>query len=164
LTVIHPGAASAARRWPSDRWAEVAAHERAAGRQVVVSGSAYERELCAKVCAAAGLSTSANLAGRTSLTELAALVAAAEVVCSGDTGVAHLASAYGRRSVVLFGPTSPSAWGPPRSPQHEVLWAGRCGNPHGRRVDPGLRRLTVRDVLDALARQRRSCQISPVSS
>ncbi len=67
------------------------------------------------------------LAGRTDLVELAAAVAAAGRVVCGDTGVAHLATALGTPSVVLFGPTSPARWGPPADrPQHRVLWAGRA--------------------------------------
>jgi hypothetical protein len=54
-------------------------------------------------------------AGRpTGVGELAGLVAHARLVISGDTGIAHLATAYGTPSVVLFGPMSPARWGPPR--------------------------------------------------
>jgi ADP-heptose:LPS heptosyltransferase len=77
--------------------------------------------------------------------------AAARVVC-GDTGVAHLATALGTPSVVLFGPTPPALWGPPSDrPWHRVLWAGVAGPAHGPRPDPGLLRISVGDVLDALA-------------
>ena len=40
------------------------------------------------------------------------------------TGLAHLATAYARPSVVLFGPVPPAEWGPPQHPRHQVLWAG----------------------------------------
>ncbi|MBO0870024.1 MAG: glycosyltransferase family 9 protein, partial [Micromonosporaceae bacterium] len=59
------------------------------------------------------------------LTGLAALVAAARLVICGDTGAAHLATGYGTRSVVLFGPVPPRRWGPPSGrPQHRVLYRG----------------------------------------
>ena len=152
-TVIHPGAASPARRWPAERWGEVARHEVGEGRRVVVTGSAGERALAEKVAERARLSPDAVLAGRTSLLDLAATVAGAAVVLSGDTGVAHLATAFGTPSVVLFGPTPPSAWGPPPDRrQHVVLWAGQVGRPHGSEPDPGLLRITVEDVV--AARQR----------
>ena len=89
-------------------------------------------------------------AGRTNLRELAALVAAAGRVVCGDTGVAHLATAYRRPSVVLFGPTSPSAWGPPARPYHRVLWNGTTGDPHADRVDPGLLAIDPARVIAAL--------------
>jgi ADP-heptose:LPS heptosyltransferase len=153
-TLIHPGAASAARRWPPERWAEVARAERAAGRAVVVTGSAGERELAERVAEGAGLPGSAVLAGRTDLAGLAAAVAAAGRVASGDTGVAHLATAFGVPSVILFGPTPPEEWGPPTppagDPRHVALWAGRRGDPHGTTPDPGLLELHPRTVIAAL--------------
>jgi ADP-heptose:LPS heptosyltransferase len=89
------------------------------------------------------------LAGRTGLRELASLVAGAALVICGDTGVGHLATAFGTPSVLLFGPTPPSRWGPPvRRSRHRVLWAGSVGDPHGDRIDPGLARLTEEDVLN----------------
>ncbi|MBD5655681.1 MAG: glycosyltransferase family 9 protein, partial [Candidatus Eremiobacteraeota bacterium] len=72
-------------------------------------------------------------------------------VC-GDTGVAHLASAFGRPSVVLFGPVSPSEWGPPQRPYHIALWAGQRGDPHANRTDAGLLRVGVGEVLAALSK------------
>lgn len=151
-TVIHPGAASAARRWPAERWAAVARAERAAGRRVVVTGGAGERSLALGIATAAGLQEDAVLAGRTDLAGLAAVVAAAGRVACGDTGVAHLATAFGVPSVVLFGPTPPHEWGPPADrPRHRALWAGRRGDPHGRRPDPGLLELTPPMVSAALA-------------
>ena len=53
------------------------------------------------------------MAGRTDVVQLAALIARAGRVLCGDTGVAHLAPAFGIPSVVLFGPVPPSEWGPP---------------------------------------------------
>jgi ADP-heptose:LPS heptosyltransferase len=152
-TVVHPGAASGARRWPAERWAAVARAEAAAGRTVLLTGGADERELAQRVAAAAGLADDAVLAGRTSLRELAAVVAAAARVVSGDTGVAHLATALGTPSVVLFGPTAPTEWGPPADDgQHVVLWAGRTGDPHAAEPDPGLLALGVDEVNATLAR------------
>lgn len=149
-TVIHPGAASAARRWPIDRWATVARHEREHGRTVVVTGGTDESGLADAVARFAGVDAGAVLAGRTDVVDLAAVVAAAGRVVCGDTGVAHLASAFATPSVVLFGPTPPARWGPPDAAHHVTLWAGRAGDPHGDAPDPGLLALTVDDVLDAL--------------
>lgn len=151
-TVVHPGAGSAARRWPPARFARVARSEAAAGRSVVVTGAPQERALAAEVTAAAGLPPRALLAGRTGLAQLAALVAHAGRVVCGDTGIAHLATAFATPSVVLFGPTPPAVWGPPGPPApHRVLWAGGPGDPHGRRPDAGLLRIEPDDVIAELA-------------
>jgi ADP-heptose:LPS heptosyltransferase len=151
-TIVHPGAASPARRWPPARWVAVASAERRAGRRVLVTGSGSERSLALAVADAAGLPREDVLAGATDLLGLAALVAAAGRVVCGDTGVAHLASAFGTPSVLLFGPTPPAEWGPPRDPRHRVLWAGRTGDPHADRPDPGLLAITPARVVDELRR------------
>ncbi|MDE3204789.1 MAG: glycosyltransferase family 9 protein [Acidobacteriota bacterium] len=151
ITVIHPGAASGARRWPPRRFALVAGAEVRKGRRVVVTGSAAERPLAEEIAERAGLGPPAVRAGDTDLSELIALVAAAGRVVSGDTGVAHLATALGTPSVVLFGPVPPSEWGPPPgSARHVALWAGRRGDPHAEDVDAGLMAITVEEVLAAL--------------
>jgi ADP-heptose:LPS heptosyltransferase len=138
--VVHPGAASGSRRWPADRFAAVAAALTADGHRVVVTGGPSERDLVA----ATGAEPMT-----TDLPELAALVAGAALVICGDTGVAHLATAYGTPSVLLFGPTPPAEWGP-RSGPHTVLWRGDGrGDPHGADPDPALLALTVSDVLTA---------------
>jgi ADP-heptose:LPS heptosyltransferase len=98
---------------------------------VVVTGSADERPVATAVAGQAGLPPEAVLAGSTGLGELAALVADARLLVSGDTGIAHLATAYRTPSVVLFGPVPPRLWGPPAArPYHRAIW-------HGVAVDPG---------------------------
>lgn len=155
-TIIHPGAKSNARRWPEERWAKVAAAERKKGRVVVVTGSESEREVARRVAHRAGLDDSHVLAGETDLEQLAALTSRAGRVLSGDTGIAHLATAFGTPSVVLFGPTPPSWWGPPRDrAQHIALYNvdgehGREGDPHASAIDPGLFAIQVEHVLEAL--------------
>jgi ADP-heptose:LPS heptosyltransferase len=149
--VVHPGAASAGRRWPVERFAAVARHLMARGgrRPVVVTGSAAEAELAEAVCTLAGLPPSAALAGRTPLDQLAALIASAALLVSNDTGVAHLASAFRTPSVVLFGPTTPAAWGPPASGPHLALWHGPSGDAHGDLLDPALATIQVDEVVAA---------------
>jgi len=151
-TLLHPGAAAAARRWPPERWAAVARAERRRGRRVAISGSRSERPLARSIAREAGLPNSSVLAGETTPLELAAAVTAAARLVSADTGVAHLATAFGTPSVVLFGPIPPAEWGPPPSPRHRALWAGRRGDPHARRPDAGLLRIGVTEVVAELAR------------
>jgi ADP-heptose:LPS heptosyltransferase len=122
-TIVHPGAKTRERRWPPRRFAAVARELTNRGHWVVVTGSAGEKALAEEVAARAGLPGTAVLAGRTSLTDLAALVAHARLLISGDTGIGHLATAYGTASVLLFGPVSPAQWGPPpERPWHRALW------------------------------------------
>ena len=66
-------------------------------------------------------------------------------------GAAHLASAYGTPSVVLFGPAPPEIWGPPPGP-HIVLTRAelRRGDTFAHRPDPALLAVTVQDVLAAV--------------
>jgi ADP-heptose:LPS heptosyltransferase len=150
-TLVHPGAASGARRWPAERFAAVARHERERGRRVVVTGGDGERGLAARVALEAGLDPRDVLAGRTRVLDLASLVASAGRVVCGDTGVAHLATALGTPSVVLFGPTSPALWGPPPGrPRHRAIWHGGSGDPHAALPDSGLLEITVEEVLAEL--------------
>jgi len=163
--VLHPGAASGSRRWPAACWTALAAALVAGGRDVVLTGSAAEADVTAEVAlrARAVVARSGptscvvvDTAGRCDLEQLAGLLAGARALVCGDTGVAHLATALATPSVLLFGPTSPTAWGPAVDRDlHPVLWpaptAAYLGDPHGTEVDPVLARTTVDDVLGALA-------------
>jgi ADP-heptose:LPS heptosyltransferase len=151
-TLIHPGAASPSRRWPPERFAEVARAEAAGGQRVIVTGGPTEVELAHDVADRAGLPEGAVHAGQGGVLTIGRLVAAADRVVCGDTGIGHLATALRTPSVVLFGPTSPALWGPPPDrPWHRPLWAGTTGDPHGHLPDPGLLALEVDQVLEALA-------------
>jgi ADP-heptose:LPS heptosyltransferase len=153
--LAHPGAASAARRWPARRWVALLASEAAAGRAIVLTGGPAEGPLVEAIARRLGGAPVERRAGTLGLVELAGLVAGAEAVVCSDTGVGHLATALRTPSVLLFGPSSPAHWGPPPDrPWHRVLWAGTTGDPRAERLDPGLARLTVRDVQEALAELR----------
>lgn len=151
--VVHPGSAFAARRWPADRFADVAGELHRRGHRVVLTGSSDEAASARRVAVQAGLPEADVLAGRTDLASLAAVVAEARLVVCGDTGVGHLATAYGTPSVLLFGPTPPEQWGPlDGSECHVVLWRGdprTPGNPRGNAPDPALLRIGVGEVLNA---------------
>ncbi len=109
LTIVHPGAAAAARRWPAERFAEVAAQLRREGHRVVITGGNAERSLAEEVAAASGAPTMLDLP----LLRLLAVVAAARLVVCGDTGIGHVASNYRTPSVAalrtgLAGPMGPA--------------------------------------------------------
>lgn len=150
VVVIHPGAASGARRWPADRFAAVAAALHDAGRDVVITGDGGELELARSVATQAGLPAGAVLAGSLDLLELVALVADCRLLLCGDTGVAHIATATRTPSVLLFGPTAPDRWGPRGTGPHLTLWAGETGDPHAAEPHRGLLQITVDEVLGAV--------------
>jgi ADP-heptose:LPS heptosyltransferase len=151
-TLIHVGAAFASRLWPAERFALVARRLADDGHRVVFTGSAGERGRAKDICRRAGLPGSAVLAGELELQEFIACIAGARLVISADTGAAHLATAYARPSIVLFGPVSPERWGPPPGP-HLVLTRAevRRGEPFADSPDPALLGVTVDDVLAAAA-------------
>ncbi|WP_345622652.1 glycosyltransferase family 9 protein [Streptomyces ziwulingensis] len=149
--VLHPGAGAPSRCWPVERYAALARRLRERGLRVVVTGGGAEGGLVTRLAALAGLPGTDVFGGGLPYDRLAALVAEAHAVVSGDTGVAHLAVALATPTVTLFGPVPPSRWGPPAHPRHRALWhPGPDGDPHGRAVDPALLRITTTEVLDAL--------------
>ncbi|MFI7601642.1 glycosyltransferase family 9 protein [Actinoplanes sp. NPDC049681] len=156
-TIVHPGAKSPSRRWPPQRYAAVAKRLAAAGHRVLITGSAAEQPIAQRVAGLAGLGPDA--VARTGLGELAALVAHARLLVSGDTGIAHLATAYRTPSVVLFGPVPPQRWGPPpERPYHRAIWHGtraERGDLPGPDVHPALLAVGVDEVLDAAAEVER---------
>jgi ADP-heptose:LPS heptosyltransferase len=111
--VLHPGASAPARCWPVRRWQEAVAQLTGRGQQVILTGGAAEQHLTA--AAGRGMSgrQATDLGGRTSLAELAAVLARADAVLVANTGVAHLAAAVGTPVVSLFAPVVPAArWAP----------------------------------------------------
>lgn len=154
-TVIHVGAAYGSRLWPIERFADVAVELAAAGHNVVLTGGTSERDRAEATAALAKLKgvnlDGGVLAGQQGLAAFAATIAEARLVVSADTGAAHLASAYGRPSVVLFGPAPAEEWGPPPGP-HKVLTAVglRRGDVFAPDPDPALLAVGVRDVLEAV--------------
>jgi ADP-heptose:LPS heptosyltransferase len=152
--VLHPGAASPARRWPVARWRRVLRDLTGEGLTVALTGGPAEKDLVDAVADGVPAPHLVHrLAGDLDLLGLVTLVARARLVLCGDTGVAHVATATGTPSVVLFGPVPPARWGPAVDAElHTALWRGSPdapGNPHGTTLDPALRRVTVDEVLVA---------------
>ncbi|MBF6599140.1 MAG: glycosyltransferase family 9 protein [Dehalococcoidia bacterium] len=117
---IHPGARHPVRRWAPARFAATADALAARGLAVVLSGSGDERRICDEV--ARGMRAPAlNLAGRTSLGALAALLAGSRMLVCNDTGVSHLADALGTPSVIVFTGSDPERWAPADRARHRVL-------------------------------------------
>lgn len=111
--VVHPSASVPARACPPERCAEIVRALAEAGHRVLVTGGPGDGALTAQVAGTSGV----DLGGRTTLAELADLLAGADVLVSGNTGPAHLAAAVGTPVVSLYAPTVPFAqWGPYRVP------------------------------------------------
>jgi lipopolysaccharide heptosyltransferase II len=104
--VLHPGATAASRRYPAERFAAAAAElARDDGWRFVVTGSAAETSLADSVVNAVG-GAAVSLAGRLTLSELAALIAVAPMVVTNNTGPAHLAAAVGTPVVDVYALTN----------------------------------------------------------
>jgi heptosyltransferase-2 len=105
LVGLFPGANAPARRWPVERFVEVAGRVAARGARCVVLGGPAERVLTAHV---ASVATGAlDVGGRTDLVDLAALLSLCDLVVTNDTGPMHLAGAVGTPTVSLWGPSDP---------------------------------------------------------
>jgi ADP-heptose:LPS heptosyltransferase len=121
LIGLHPAAREATKRWMPERFAETGKElQRRYGGTVVVVGGPDERSLGQEVANAAG-DRSLNLAGRTPLPVLGALLSRLAVFITNDSGPAHIAYALRVPTVAIFGGTDPTRWGPPRGEDFRVL-------------------------------------------
>ena len=120
--VFAPGAEyGPAKCWPAERYAELAhALFAAHGQPVLLLGSGKEAALCDAIAAAAPGACSV-LAGKTALLDAMALIAAARGVVSNDSGLMHVAAAFGVPQAAVFGSTSPEHT-PPLNPRARVVW------------------------------------------
>jgi lipopolysaccharide heptosyltransferase II len=115
FVVVHPGARAPSRRYPAAGFAAlVRALVRDHGVPVVLTGSAEEAGLAARVRALAGVEAT-SLAGDLDLGELGALLALAPLLVSGNTATVHLAAAVGTPVVVAYAGTNSqhTPWGVP---------------------------------------------------
>lgn len=125
LIVINPSASVAWETWPLAHWARVASALSTAGTVILVGGPAQKfrhAELARQ--AAQPLH---DLTGRTTLTELVALLNRCAIHIAPDTGSAHIAAALGRPVVSLHGPTPPWRKAPYGYEDLVVQGAGQCG-------------------------------------
>jgi heptosyltransferase-2 len=110
---VLPGAARGpAKQWPAERYAEAAAALVArTGGSIITLGTAAEQAAGQQVAAAAA-PNGLNLAGATTLEELAAVLALSAAALCNDSGGMHLAAALGTPLVALYGLTNPAQTGP----------------------------------------------------
>lgn len=161
---IHPGARAKTRRWPAERFAQVANALAAQGLRIVITGNAAEGELARRVGAATAVAGPAplDLARDISLGALAVVISRARLLVANDTGVSHIAAGVGTPSVIVFSAADPARWAPLDSKRHRAIYAAvdcrpcayaSCpiGHPCALAVDPAA-------VIDAAAQVLRSYQ------
>lgn len=118
---VHAGAQLASRRWPPERFAEVADALAARGFTIVLTGTSGEAALAARLREAMHHPV-VDLSGKTSLWTLAALLERARLLVCNDTGVSHIAAAIDTPSVVVSCGADVSRWAPLEARRHQVLW------------------------------------------
>lgn len=118
---IHPGSRGRDRRWPPAYFAAVGNWLAERGYQVVLTGTDAEAHLTASV-ALHMQAPAVDLAGKTDLGTLAALVSKARLVVSNDTGMSHVAAALKTPSVILFPVAESNRWAPQNEQLHRRIW------------------------------------------
>jgi ADP-heptose:LPS heptosyltransferase len=108
---LHVGARDEKRRWPLERFAELADAFAARGLRIVLTGSEHEHTLIQAV-AGAMRAPAFDAGGAISLGAMAVLMRGARLLVSNDTGVSHLAVALGLPSVVIFRASDMRRWAP----------------------------------------------------
>ena len=152
--VLMPGANWLTKQWPIERFAALVAPLRERlGLVSVVAGGPDTVDLAAKVPGAV------NLAGRTNLRQLVALLERASLVVANDSGPMHIAAALGRPLVTPFGPTNPLRTGPYRRLDSVVRLAIPCSPCYSRRCSHTscLKWIEIEPVLE-LAQQQMAGQ------
>jgi ADP-heptose:LPS heptosyltransferase len=152
--VVHPGASVPARRLPGPLAAGAVDALATAGWRVVVTGSQGEAELTSSTAGPRGV----DLGGRSDLAGLVDVVAGADAVVCGNTGIAHVAAAVGTPVVEVFAPVVPPERWCPWGVRHELL--GHldigCGGCRSRRCpladQPCTSGVTAGDVVAAVHR------------
>jgi ADP-heptose:LPS heptosyltransferase len=164
LVALHASGGRPVKQWGLGRWREVAARlQREFGAALLLTGSAADRPLAEEV--ARGLTGEVrDLSGRLSLLETLAVIGAADLFLSSDTGPMHMAAAVGTPSVSVFGPSDArryfSGGTGARGTSHVVvqpdLWCAPCNlirtPPHECRGAEGpecLRLVTTDEVHEA---------------
>ena len=138
--VLIPGASPhrPEKRWPAERFAALADRLLGFGLMPAIVGSAADAGLGRIV---RGDGPAGDFTGKTTLGQLAGLLADASVVIGNDTGPMHLAAALGRPCIVLFGGGSDPALTAPRLPDGRFVTVLRA---------PDLAGLTIDRVVAAL--------------
>lgn len=131
LAVLHPGASDPRRRWPEERFTEVAVRLAAEGFRVAVVGDGADADLAREVAAEAARESAdaiVDLAGALTLPDLLAVLSVADVFVGNDSGPRHLAHAVGTATVSVFWVGNLINAGPLTRGRHRVQlsWTTHC--------------------------------------
>jgi heptosyltransferase I len=154
VLAVHPGASWVTKRWPPERFAAVACKAvRRFGLSIAILGIADEAPLGLEVeTTARRLAPNvplANLAGRTSLKQLAALLQQSAALLTNDSGPMQLAAHFGTPIVGVFTCTSPQLSGPPDRKHELVATHVRCAASYHKRCPyPGRKHMLCMEELD----------------
>jgi heptosyltransferase-2 len=147
-------------RWPARHFASLIAMLCAETPEsdVLLLGPAGERRAATEIAALSG-QAARNLCGETTLDEAIAIVAQAAGVVTVDSGLMHVAAAYGRPQVALFGPSDPRRE-QPRSPRAHGEWlhlaCSPCSEPRCPLVHQAcMQRISPTQVFETLSRAMR---------
>jgi ADP-heptose:LPS heptosyltransferase len=161
--VLHPGASAPARAWPSESYVELAHLLVDQHYDVLVTGSAREREVCSRVAG----TIAKNMAAGTDAADLGRLLANVDVMVAGNTGPAHFAAAVGTPVVSLFAPTVPATRWAPYNVPHVLLGDQRAPCRDTRATacpipgHPCLASITADEVAHAV--ERLTCEVEATS-
>ena len=112
LIAIHPGSPIELKRWLPERYAELADWLIAQkGAQILFVGVKDEIQIITDIQARMQ-GESINIAGETTLTQLASILHKCNIVIGNDSGPMHLAAAVGIHTIGLYGPGDPTRFGP----------------------------------------------------
>jgi heptosyltransferase-1 len=132
FAILNPGAGWGAKRWPAERYGEVARKLADQGVRSILNYGPAEEELTRGAEAASGGTAKAMTC---SVSELIALTRRARIFIGGDTGPLHLAAALRVPVVAIFGPTDPARNGP-YGTRSVVLRSAESVTSHARRAAP----------------------------
>lgn len=117
---LHPGASIDSRRWSTVEFAAVGDALAAQGYQIVLTGVSEEQDLTQTVAQSMQYEA-IDLAGKTDLGTIAALLQQSRLLICNDTGISHLAAALQVKSVVIFSDSDPQRWAPLDRHRHRVV-------------------------------------------
>jgi lipopolysaccharide heptosyltransferase II len=160
VVALAPGAVGPGKRWPTERYAELAKQLAEQGATVWILGGPQEKPLAAEIVAQAG-SRAHDLTGHDLRNAILALKAA-DIAVSNDSGLMHVAAGLGTPTIGIFGPTDPQLWAPlnplaaivepPREGPCPVCGKSNCGNVRHRRTGD----IPASRIVEIVRRQLRS--------
>ena len=125
LILLNPNASDllALRRWPADRYVELAQRliEASPDVHVAFTGPPEEAENADKLVRAVGSARCFSMTGKTTLRQLMTLYCLSDLLVTNDSGPAHFATLTPIQVITLFGPETPRLFGA-SSPRTHIIW------------------------------------------